>query len=165
MGGLLDRVYDRIRHPDATRVADAPEDARGLAGLAGHEYCVLVTYRSDGTPVPTPVWFGLSGGKLYARTAGTAAKVRRIRANGRARVAACGARGGPVGDAVTCTAVVVSGADTAAAEAAIQSNYGLRRRLYSRFIGGKDAQYAYLELSPLSSSDRAAPLPPTPSAG
>ena len=71
--------------------------ARGFEHLRGHKYCLLVTYKRSGEPVPTPVWFGLGDGKLYVRSEAGVAKVRRIRNDPRVRVAPCTVRGKPLG--------------------------------------------------------------------
>src|SRR5207245_434198 len=57
------------------------------------KYCLLVTYKRNGEAVPTPVWFGLRDGKVYIRSEGDVAKVRRIRNNPRVRLAPCTVRG------------------------------------------------------------------------
>ena len=49
----------RIRHPTAAEVNEA--GTSGFDHLEGHKYCLLVTFRRSGEPVPTPVWFGLDG--------------------------------------------------------------------------------------------------------
>ena len=53
--------------------------ASGFEHLRGHKYCLLVTYKRNGEAVPTPVWFGLAGGRLYLRSEADAAKVKRVR--------------------------------------------------------------------------------------
>ena len=69
----------------------------GFEHLRGHKYCLLVTYKRSGEPVPTPVWFGLGDGELYVRSEADVAKVKRIRNDSRVRVAPCTVRGKPLG--------------------------------------------------------------------
>ena len=69
----------------------------GIRALAGHKYCLLVTYKRSGEGVRTPVWFGLGDGKLYVRSEADVAKVKRIRNDQRVRVAPCTVRGKPLG--------------------------------------------------------------------
>ena len=45
------RLYDRARSPTAVDAARA-QPTGGIDQLRGHRYCVLVSYRRDGTPVP-----------------------------------------------------------------------------------------------------------------
>lgn len=121
----------------------------GFDHLQGHKYCLLVTYKRDGEPVPTPVWFGLAGGKLYVRSDADAAKVKRIRNGPRARVGPCTARGKPLGPPTECGACVLDEpGDIATAEAALEANYGFGRRLYERAGGALGVETVYLEVTP-----------------
>ena len=52
-------VYDRMRHKSAFDSAAQPGTAPDFAGFREHKYALLVTFRRDGTAVPTPVWFAL----------------------------------------------------------------------------------------------------------
>jgi hypothetical protein len=52
-------------------------------------YMALTTYRRDGRPVTTPVWFVALDGKIYVFTANSTGKAKRVRATGRVRVAPC----------------------------------------------------------------------------
>jgi hypothetical protein len=56
-------------------------------------YVSLATFRRDGREVRTPVWIARDGDRLYVYTNGRSGKVKRIRSNGRARLAPCDARG------------------------------------------------------------------------
>ena len=118
--------------------------------MRGHKYCLLVTFKRDGSAVPTPVWFGIDAdGRLYVRTGRDVAKVRRLRNDPRVRVAACTVRGKPLSDAIEGTARVVAAGEEEHAEAALRSNYGLGRRLYEGVgdaVGGVEA--VYLEVAP-----------------
>ena len=70
--------------------------------LDKHRYLSLVTFRSNGVEVATPVWFAAAANRLYVFTAGESGKVKRLRRSSRARVAPCDARGrvaGPWRDA------------------------------------------------------------------
>jgi PPOX class probable F420-dependent enzyme len=72
---------------------------RAAVGIAG-KYLSLTTYRRDGTPVSTPVWFVEDDGRLVVITAADSYKVKRLRRNPAAMVAPCNARGVLEGDAV-----------------------------------------------------------------
>jgi PPOX class probable F420-dependent enzyme len=61
--------------------------------LSAARYFNLATFRRSGAAVATPVWFARDGDAYYVFSEGRAGKVKRIRANGRARVAACDVRG------------------------------------------------------------------------
>jgi PPOX class probable F420-dependent enzyme len=146
---LQNRFYDRIRHRAARGAVEGPALSGNFDSLRGHKYCLLVTFRRDGTGVPTPVWFGLDeAGRLYFRTGADVAKVRRLRSHPGVLVAPCTLRGKPLGSSVEGTARVLGAEEREHAEQAIQSNYGLGRRLYE---GGADAvggDEAYVEVAP-----------------
>jgi len=81
------------------------------AGFADARYLNLETYRRNGVAVRTPVWFaaapkdasGAGSRRFYVISIADAGKVKRIRRNGAARIAACNMWGkvtGPWSDAV-----------------------------------------------------------------
>jgi PPOX class probable F420-dependent enzyme len=64
--------------------------------LARERYANLVTFRRSGAEVKTPIWFASDPQdprRLWMYTNGKSGKVKRIRNDGRSRVAACNARG------------------------------------------------------------------------
>lgn len=141
-------VYDRVRHPEADRVAGKEPTASGFDHLRGHKYGLLVTFKRDGSAVPTPVWFGLAGGKAYVRTAAEDWKVKRIRRDPRARLGPCDARGKPKGPLAAARARVLGPDEEAVAEEALRSNYGLGRRLYTATVDRAGTASVYLEVEP-----------------
>jgi PPOX class probable F420-dependent enzyme len=151
---LADHVYHRIRHPDALSAARGGAGAEGFDGLRGHKYCLLVSFKRSGEPVPTPVWFGLDGqGHALIRTEAGAAKVRRIRANAHVRLAPATARGKPVGPLADGTARELPAPEHARAEAVLAASYGLGRKLYEGMSGPLGVQTTYLEITPGSYHD------------
>jgi PPOX class probable F420-dependent enzyme len=137
-------LLDRARSPEAARAALESPTGR-IEDFGGHKYCVLASYRQNGAAVPSALWFGIRNGKLYVHTGG--AKVKRIGRNPTVRVAPSTFRGRPVCPPLTATARVLSSADEAIAERAIQSNYGWGRRLYYRLIAQRDLG-VYIEITP-----------------
>jgi uncharacterized protein len=63
------------------------------AAIAGQKYISLTTFRKTGVGVPTPVWFGEDGDKLYVMTASRLGKAKRVRNNPQVKVAPCTIRG------------------------------------------------------------------------
>lgn len=53
------------------------------------KFICLETYKKDGKPVRTPVWFAVEGDLIYFHTPATSGKVKRLRRNPNVRVAAC----------------------------------------------------------------------------
>lgn len=91
----------------------------GFAAFAGHKYLNLETFKKNGEGVKTPVWFAAepsarlesSEAKLYVYTIGVSGKVKRIRNNGRVKIAPCSASGGLRGEWVDARAEIVTGAE------------------------------------------------------
>src|SRR5215208_1968025 len=143
----LNRFLDRLRAPEAFAAAARPGSANDLDGLRGHKYCLLVSFRQSGEPVPTPVWFGLERDRVYINTRARNAKLKRIRRDPHVRVGPCSLRGKPLGPLAECSARVVPPAEEEAAEAAVRSNYGLVRRAYYATFGGRGDPTVYVEIS------------------
>jgi uncharacterized protein len=143
------RVYDRARHASAFDSAAQPGTAPDFSGLRGHKYALLVTFRRDGTAVPTPVWFALLDDRRFvAQTEERTAKVRRIRLDPRVRVFPCDPRGRPLGAGVEGTARIVATAEERErAEAALDRHYGRPRRVYGKLLADERGM-VYLEVAP-----------------
>ena len=95
---LMDRLYDRLRDPAAFKVGVENATSCGLEAIKGSQYALLVTFRRNGTPVPSPVWLAVdSAGRGYLHTGNTSGKVKRIRNYPEVLVAASTMRGRPKG--------------------------------------------------------------------
>src|SRR4051812_50041090 len=139
------RLSRLIRHPRAADVAGAPAEHADLQSLASSEFCLVVTFRRDGTPVPTPVWFALRDGALVFESDSDAAKIARLRRDARVRVAACNSRGRPQGPPIEAQARILSGEEAEAAEDALARRYGRRRRFAQR-LRPSGPGHTYVEL-------------------
>ena len=143
------RFYDWIRHPAAGSLAGEQRTVSGFDHLQGYKYCLLVTYKRSGEPIPTPVWFGLADGKLYVRSDANAAKVKRVRNDARSLVAPCTSRGKPVGPPAEGRARILDHqSEGDMAEAALRANYGLGRTIYERASDALGTKTVYLEVTP-----------------
>jgi uncharacterized protein len=142
-------VYDRMRHKTAFESATRLGTAQDFAGMQGHKYALLVTFRKDGTAVPTPVWFALlDDRRLVTHTEERTAKVRRVRRDPRARVFPCDPRGKPLGPGIEASArILAAPKDCEMAEAALDRHYGRARRIYDRLMVDEGGM-VYLELAP-----------------
>ncbi|MBV8981967.1 MAG: PPOX class F420-dependent oxidoreductase [Acidimicrobiia bacterium] len=141
-----DRFYDRMRSADASTVADA-RPTGSIDDLEGRKYCVLVSYRKNGQPMPSPLWFGVADRKLYFHTSPDGYKVKRIRNNPEVLVAPCDSRGKPLGPPFTGKARIVADAEADTAERALKSNYGIGRRIYTAL--GRSVPAVYVEVTPV----------------
>ena len=142
--------YDRFRHKAAFEAAAQPCTANDFSGLEGQKYALLVTFRKDGTPVPTPVWFGIDDGRFVVSTEERTAKVKRMRRNPRVRVFPSDPRGKPLGPGVECTARILgTEAERGRAEAALDRHYGRTRRIYEGVMTNP-GDMVYVEVTPAS---------------
>lgn len=117
--------------------------------LDRESYINLATFRRNGAEVRTPVWFAAIGAKLYVFTDGTSAKVKRIRATGRIRIAACDVRGKVHGSWIEGRGRVVDEAPLVeAAYTALRAKYGWQMSLVDlvSWLGGRIGRRAILEL-------------------
>jgi PPOX class probable F420-dependent enzyme len=146
---LGDRVFDRLRDKRAFTISEDRAVDGTLDSLRGRKYALLVTFRRNGDPVPSPVWFGVDErGVAYARTGAHAGKVKRLRNDGRVLLAASTMRGKPVGPAIRGTARILPRGEWAHAEATLAAAYGVLRRLEGRAIGSGEDVVEYIEITP-----------------
>lgn len=142
------RLLNRSRSAKAGTVLDLPVAHGGFDALRGHTHMLLVTYRRDGTPVPTPVWFGQDGDRLYVWTEEEAFKAKRLRRRASALVAPCTPRGAPTGVPVAARGRVLDDAEgRERAAAVIRRSWGPLRRLFER-ASRPVTGVVYLELVP-----------------
>jgi len=117
--------------------------------FAREPYINLVTFRRNGDGIPTPVWVAGVDGKLYIFTDGTSAKVKRIRATGKIRIAACDARGKVRGPWHDGHARIVTEPDLVdRAYAALREKYGWQMTLVDgvSWIAGRIGRRAIIEV-------------------
>ncbi|MBZ0282796.1 MAG: PPOX class F420-dependent oxidoreductase [Anaerolineae bacterium] len=118
-----------------------------FAVLNGHQYMSLTTFRKNGQPVSTPVWFAQEGDKLYVLSSRTAGKIKRISHTSRVTLAPCDMRGRVLGETVEATARILEPNEHHVAITMLNKKYGMMKRildLMARFTGGDDR--AYLEI-------------------
>jgi PPOX class probable F420-dependent enzyme len=143
----MHRFYAAIRHRAADEAATAAATGR-IESLESRRHCLVVTYRRNGLGVATPVWFGLDDRRVYFRCEASSGKAKRLRVNTAVRVAPCSARGRPLGAPFEGRARILAGDDAERAEAIIQSNYWLGRRMYERWFTLPNGMY--VEVTPIS---------------
>jgi len=80
------------------------EKPESLSRFDGEKVISLETYRRNGDPVRTPVWFLEEDGILYVHTDASTGKVKRIRRNPKVRVAPSHFRGKPKADYIDARA-------------------------------------------------------------
>ena len=97
------------------------------SAIAGQKYISLTTFRKTGVGVPTPVWFGEDGGKLYVMTRGDMGKTKRIRNNPQVKVAPSTIRGKVTGPEFSATARILPPEKHMHARATINNKYWMAR--------------------------------------
>jgi uncharacterized protein len=110
--------------------------------IRGQKYICLTTFRKSGVAVPTPVWFGEEGDKLYVKTRSDSGKYKRIRNNPRVQVAPCTMRGRITGSQFDATARILPTQDWPLAQRTVNRKYWLAR---IPFLWSK--KNIYLEIS------------------
>jgi PPOX class probable F420-dependent enzyme len=118
--------------------------------LADAKYINLETFKKDGGGVKTPVWAAPLDGKLVVMSAGDSFKVKRLRRDPHARVAACDVRGNVRGDWLEATGRVLDApADVERAHGALRKKYGWQMAMTDFFatVAGRIKKRAYLEIT------------------
>jgi PPOX class probable F420-dependent enzyme len=105
-----------------------------FADLTGHKYCRLVTFRRNGVPVATPMWFAVDGDHVYMKTEAPSGKLRRIANDPRVELGPCTVAGRPCGAATAGRARVLDDREEARAETVLRGRYGVGRRLFVRLV-------------------------------
>jgi uncharacterized protein len=104
-----------------------------LSQFEGQNYLSVESYRKNGKPVATPVWFAEDGGELYIYSLADAGKVKRIRNNPRVRVMPCDMRGKPKGQWVEARAQILDRAAAERAHKLLDKKYGWQKKLGNLF--------------------------------
>ncbi|MFN8050931.1 MAG: PPOX class F420-dependent oxidoreductase [Acidimicrobiales bacterium] len=125
-----------------------------MPSLGSPRYVLFTNFRRNGTRVSTPVWFAPHGDTWVFSTAPDAGKVKRLRNNPAAEIAASDVRGRVKegSPTFTGTARLLDATETAAAERALAAKYGLQwkaLRLSERVrnLVGIKADAAYISVT------------------
>ena len=114
-----------------------------VGSLADERYISLTTFRQDGTPVSTPVWVVSDDGRrLLVWTGAGTWKVRRIRRDPRALVAASNFRGTERGERIAAVARLV---DVPEIDDLFRRKYGWQKRMVD-FFNRKSAPDAWIAI-------------------
>lgn len=145
----MDRGYDRMRDPSVFRIGRDEAVGGTFHQLRGSKYGLLLTFRRNGEPVPSPVWMAVdSEGRVYVQTAAKSGKVKRIRNDPAVLIAASNMRGRPRGPVLRGTARVLPQEEWRHAEATLVEAFGLGRKLYQRAFPMGEGVLAYVEVAP-----------------
>jgi uncharacterized protein len=108
--------------------------AEALSRFEGEKVISLESYRKNGAPVRTPVWFLEENGILYVHTDDSTGKVKRIRRNPKVRVAPSHFRGKPKAEYADARAELETSPETVEKyHSQIYKKYGLQGT-FTRFL-------------------------------
>ncbi len=119
--------------------------AAPLAALRGRQFMTLTTYRKNGIPIPTTVWFAQEDERLYITTAANSGKVKRLRHTPDVVVTPCAPWGAPRGPELRGAARVLPPDEHAHALEVLRRKYGW---LFWVFERCNRTEQTYLEVSP-----------------
>ena len=112
--------------------------------LAGQKYISLATFKKNGSPVRTPLWFAEQDGKLYFMTRNDSWKYKRIRNNPQVTVAPCNMRGTVRGPEFSGRARILPSTEWGTALQALKRKYWMMRLPF----WNKKNEFLEIELSP-----------------
>ena len=107
------------------------------------KYINLETYKKDGTPVRTPVWFVIDNDLIYVITRDSTGKVKRLRNNQDVRIVLCAFKGEPKGEWIKCKAENITGDEADKAIKIRKKKYGMFARLAGIFTAQKGNLMVY----------------------
>ncbi|HEY7891127.1 MAG TPA: PPOX class F420-dependent oxidoreductase [Solirubrobacteraceae bacterium] len=140
------RLAARTAPKGARTITDVPRTG-SIGDIRAHKRALVVTYRKDGTPVPTPVWAAEDGGCLYVRSERTCGKVKRLRKDPRVLIAPCTVRGKPLGPPFEATGRLLEPDEEPRAERVLASRYGPGRALFEWAMDRLRIDMGYLEIT------------------
>lgn len=111
--------------------------------FSNQKYLNLETYKKDGTPVKTPVWFVIDNGILCVVTRESTGKVKRLKNNQNVRIVPCGFRGENKGEWITGKATLVGREESEKAIKLRRKKYGFSARLIGLLTSQKGQLIVY----------------------
>ncbi len=104
-------------------------DREFVGRIQSGKYVSLTTFRRDGTPVATPVWFVRDGDALRIITQDDSGKAKRLAHTPRVLIAPCDVRGRLTGEQVQATGHLQDGPASEQTARMVAHRYGLIGRL------------------------------------
>jgi len=100
-------------------------------------YMNLETYRKNGRPVITPVWFVIEGKNFFVITKSGTGKIKRLRNNPNIRISPCDFRGRVKGNWLNGIATLKAPNEYPQIIKLRDKKYGFRSKIVSLFTHGK----------------------------
>jgi len=107
-----------------------------------HKYINLETYKKDGTPVRTPVWFVIDNDLIYVITRESTGKVKRLKNNHDVRIVLCSFKGEPKNEWIKGKAEKITGEKADMVINLRKKKYGMSARLVGLLRKGNSIVYS-----------------------
>ena len=101
------------------------------------KYINLETYKKDGTPVRTPVWFVIDNDLIYVITRDSTGKVKRLENNQDVQIVSCSFKGEPKNEWIKGKAEKITGEKADIAIKLRKKKYGMSARVIGLFTSQK----------------------------
>ena len=113
-----------------------------LEQFLDQKYINLETYKKDGTPVRTPVWFVIDNDLIYVITRESTGKVKRLKNNHDVRIVLCSFKGEPKNEWIKGKAEKIMGEKADIAIKLRKKKYGMSARLVGLLRKGNSIVYS-----------------------
>ena len=114
-----------------------------LEQFLDQKYINLETYKKDGTPIRTPVWFVIDKELIYIITRDSTGKVKRLGNNQNVRIVPCSFKGEPKNEWVKGKTEMITGEEADKAIKLRKKKYGMFARLTGIFTSQKGGLIVY----------------------
>ena len=114
-----------------------------LEQFLDQKYINLETYKNDGTPIRTPVWFVIDNDLIYVITREETGKVKRIKNNQNVRIVPCSFKGEPKNEWIRGKAEKITDEGSQKAIKLRKKKYGMFARLTGIFTSQKGNLVVY----------------------
>jgi len=114
-----------------------------LEQFLDQKYINFETYKKDGTPIRTPVWFVIDKDLIYVITRDSTGKVKRLRNNQDVRIVSCSFKGEPKNEWVKGKAEMITGEEADEIIKFRKKKYGMLARLTGIFTSQKGNLVVY----------------------
>ena len=114
-----------------------------LEQFLDQKYINLETYKKDGTPIRTPVWFVIDKNLIYVITRDSTGKVKRLKNNQDVRIVLCSFKGEAKNEWVKGKTQMITGEEADKAIKLRKKKYGMSARLIGLFTSQKGNLVVY----------------------
>ena len=114
-----------------------------LSIFLDQKYINLETYKKDGTPVRTPVWFVIGNDLIYVITRDSTGKVKRLKNNQDVQIVSCSFKGEPKNEWIKGKAEKITGEEEDKIIKLRKKKYGMFARLTGIFTSQKGNLVVY----------------------